>query len=121
MLTEKSDSRQIDTGKDGKERSWLFLDIKKEHFYTPGMNGRGGLALDGSARYISSGKEKGQMPFLLSERGYGILVATDEPVIFCNLPAYGSWLCVEGEGFMDFYFMVGKSRENSVKLKFHTS
>ena len=121
LLTEKSDSRQIDTGKDGKERSWLFLDIKKEHFYTPGMNGRGGLALDGSARYISSGKEKGQMPFLLSERGYGILVATDEPVIFCNLPAYGSWLCVEGEGFMDFYFMVGKSRENSVKLKFHTS
>ncbi len=116
LLSEKSGSRQVDTGKDGSERSWLFLDIKKEHFYAPGMDGRGGLALDGTARYISQGKvspgkEKDKMPFLLSDRGYGILVATKEPVIFCNLPAYGSWLCVEGESWMDFYFLVGKSRE----------
>ncbi len=117
LLSEKSGSRQIDMGKEGTERSWLFLDIKKEHFYTPGMNGRGSLALDGTARYISSGKEKGQMPFLLSDKGCGILVATEKPVIFCNLPAYGSWLCVEGEEWMDFYFLVGKSREEYEKRR----
>ncbi len=145
LLSEKGECRLIEEESGGRGRSWLFLDVgKKEHIYAPGMDGKGGLDLSGSARYISSGNasfgerfsgknipgedfvnetaagqmslEKAsrenvlkQMPLIISDKGYGILMATGAPTIFCNLPAYGSWLSVEGEEWLDFYFFAGKS------------
>ena len=90
-------------------RSWLYLDrAKGEKLYAPGMNGEKGIALNGSARYISHGGK--ELPLLLSENGYGMLIASRKPVISCDIPLYGSCLCAEGEQSLDFYFIAGKQQ-----------
>ena len=61
----------------------------------------------GSGRYISQAVE---LPFVLSDKGYGILVAADSPVICCDIPAYGSYLYAENEIQTDFYFLAGKNQ-----------
>ena len=37
-----------------------------------------------------------ELPLLLSDNGYGILVATNKPVICCDISVYGSYLCAGG-------------------------
>lgn len=90
-------------------RSWLYLDREKgEKLYAPGVHGEKGISLNGSARYISHGGA--EFPLLLSEKGYGLLIATKKPVISCAIPMYGDCLCVEGEPVLDFYFIAGKEQ-----------
>ena len=67
-----------------------------------------GLNLRNTARYISHGKNVNELPFIISDKGYGILMATDGQAICCDVPAYGSYLCAEGESQIDFYFIAGK-------------
>ena len=90
-------------------RSWLYLDREKgEKLYAPSVHGEKGISLNGSARYISHGGA--EFPLLLSEKGYGLLIATKKPVISCAIPMYGDCLCVEGEPVLDFYFIAGKEQ-----------
>lgn len=101
--------RQMESGTGGN-RLWVFPDWKKdEKIYGIGTGGQGVLNLRGTARYISH-KESGELPFLLSDRGYGILLAAEGAAICCDIPAYGSYLYVENEAQMDFYFIAGKTQ-----------
>ena len=111
LLAEKSsDCRRISESQGGKSRSLVFFDWKKDNLYSPGMNGKEGLQLNGKAYYISESSKQNEPPFVLSDKGYGILVATDKPVICCNIPAYGSYLMTEEEQ-IDFYFVAGKNQK----------
>ena len=51
-----------------------------------------------------------ELPLLLSDNGYGILVATNKPVICCDISVYGSYLCAEDEQQLDYYFIGGKKQ-----------
>lgn len=110
LLAERNkECRQIENGIGGKNRTWLFLDWKKgESLYGLGTKEKGGMNLRGGARYISYGNKAAELPFLLSDRGYGILLAADGPAICCDIPAYGSYLYTENEMQMDYYFIAGK-------------
>ena len=112
LLAERSkESRQIETGFDGKNKSWLFLDWQKnESLFGMGAQGESGIQLRGTARYISHGNHADELPFLLSDHGYGILIAADGPTMCCNIPAYGSYLYTESEMQMDYYFIAGKTQ-----------
>lgn len=109
LLSErKSESRQLE----GK-RSWLYLDFQKgEQLYAMGREGQGALKLRGSARYLSAAPG-GTLPFLLSDKCYGILPVTDGVCICCDVPAYGSYLYTENEQ-QDFYFIAGKQQQTIV-------
>ena len=109
LLTERSrDCRLIEDG-GAQPRAWLYLDRPKgEKLYAPGMRGEKGILLNASARYISHGGA--ELPLLLSENGYGMLIASRNPVISCDLPLYGACLCAEGERMLDFYFIAGKQQ-----------
>ena len=78
-----------------------------------GAQGEGGINLRGTARYISHENNTGGLPFLLSDKGYGILIAADGLTMCCNIPAYGSYLYTENEMQMDYYFIAGK-RQNTI-------
>lgn len=80
---------------------------KKEKLYAAGGAGKPGIALEKTARYISHGGAE-ELPFLISEKGYGILFATERPVIACTIPVYGQQLCLEDKDELDFYFIAGK-------------
>ncbi|MCM1124096.1 MAG: DUF4968 domain-containing protein [Eubacterium sp.] len=115
LLAERSkECRQIEKGVDGKNRIWLYLDWqKKESVYGMGAGDASGLNLRRTARYISHGNGVGELPFILSDQGYGIVLAADCPVMSCDIPAYGSYLHAESEEQMDFYFITGK-RQNTI-------
>ncbi|MDO4292659.1 MAG: AAA family ATPase [Eubacteriales bacterium] len=89
-------------------RCRLFLDWQKgEKLYAAGAGGKAGFSPGREARYISHGTA-GELPFLISDRGYGLLIASEKPVFFCDIPAYGSQLCLEGQKVLDFYFIAGR-------------
>lgn len=119
LLAERSrECRQLESNADGSFRTWLYLDWqKKENLYGMGAGDTAGLSLRGSARYISHAgtgqTDGGELPFVLSDQGYGIVVAADSPVMCCDIPAYGSYLCAGSEEQMDFYFITGK-RQNTI-------
>ena len=110
LLAERSkECRQLEIGTNGKMRTWLYLDWQKnENIYAMGAADANGINIRKSARCISHGNGVGELPFLLSDQGYGIVVAADSPVISCDIPAYGSYLHVESGEQMDFYFITGK-------------
>lgn len=110
LLAERSkECRQIDDTAPGRNKAWLFLDWQKdEKLYGMGTEDVNGINLRNTARYISHGKNVNELPFILSDKGYGILMATDGQAICCDIPAYGSYLCAENESQIDFYFITGK-------------
>ena len=112
LLSEKTrECRQLEKGADGKIRTWLYLEWQKgETLYAPGTTDQAGMMLQTTARYISHGENAKQLPFLISDKGYGIIPAADASCLFCNIPAYGSYLYTENEAQMDYYFIAGKTQ-----------
>ena len=119
LLAEQNrECRQLESTADGRFRTWLYLDWpKKETVYGMGAGDAAGLNLRKTARYIShigsNEKEDFELPFILSDQGYGIVLAADSPVLSCDIPAYGTYLYAESERQMDFYFITGK-RQNTI-------
>ena len=111
LLSERSkECRQIETGPGAVNRAWLFLDWPKgEVLYGLGAGDKPGIKLRGTARYISH-DDGSELPLLLSDNGYGILVATNKPVFCCDISVYGSYLCAENEQQLDYYFIGGKKQ-----------
>lgn len=112
LLREKAgECRQIEAG--GKGRVWNFFDWKKETgLYVPGSDRAGGFKLKGSARYIQPGTSEKGLPVVISDQGYCIAFATDQPVICCDIPAFGSYLSAEGEEEIDYYFSLMRSNSS---------
>ena len=113
LLAERSrECRQLENGVNGKYKSWLYLDWQKnETVYGMGTVQAAGINLRKSARYISHDGHTGELPLILSDRGYGIVAAADSSVISCDIPAYGTYLHAGNEDQMDFYFITGKSQK----------
>lgn len=105
LLTQKrQDGRLFEQG----GNRW-YLDFGKEPFYGIGEESREPLALRGSAHILSRGD--GRLPFLISERGYGILPAVSGLCFCCDVSSYGSYLYMEGD-LADCYVIAAKRREN---------
>lgn len=114
LLTERrKECRQLEAARTKNSfQTWLFLDFsKEEHLYAFGPDGRTGIPLKGTARYISS-QDCGTLPLLLSDMGYGILPAAASPVFCCDIPAYGSYLHADSEKQIDYYFICGKRKDS---------
>ena len=121
LLAERSrECRLLDTMTGGGLRAWLFLDWPgKEQLYGIGpdepnagsSSACANILLRGTARYLSHGGGNMGLPFLLSDKGYGLLLPTQNPVFSCDIPAYGSYLCAENVKQMDYYFIFGKRQE----------
>ncbi len=110
LLAERSkECRQIENGINGASKTWLFLDWQKgENLYGIGTQGSANITLRGTAKYFSHGKQSDDLPFLLSDKGYGILLPTDNPAMCCDISTYGSYLYTENETQIDYYFIAGK-------------
>ncbi len=108
LLAERNrECRQAEAFPRGGAQYWLFLEyVKKEQIFALGPKDQQMLPLRQTARYISH--EEG-LPFLFSDQGFGILTASENPVISCDLPSYGTYLHTEGEEQLDFYFIAGKT------------
>ncbi len=110
LLAERSkECRQMQPSSIGPTRNWFYLNWQKgENLYGISAVEKTNLNLKGTARYISHGENAEELPFLLSDKGYGILVASDGPTLCCDIPSYGSYLYTESPDQMDYYFIAGK-------------
>lgn len=110
LLSERSkECRQIENNPGSTPKTWLFLDFQKnETLYGMGGQTQSGIKLRSSAKYIHP-ETSGELPFLLSDKGYGLLLATNGPAICCDVPAYGSYFYTEEEA-IDYYFIAGKQQ-----------
>lgn len=81
-----------------------------EALYGLGQNDTGDLNLRGTTQYLHQGNMKIAVPFLLSSRGYGILLTTGSPAIF-NDNSSGSYLYAEAEDCIDYFFIAGTMDE----------
>lgn len=130
LFAERSkEARQLETAPDGRMKVWLYPDWQgNETVYAMGSGKTQGMNIRKTARYISHGRpvsntlpsecgaqelSTGPLPFLLSEKGYGILLAADSPVICCDLSTYGTYLYAASEVQMDYYLIAGK-RPNTI-------
>ncbi len=85
----------------------LFLDFSpNERLYGLGQAEEGCLNLRGTMQYLHQANLKIAIPFLLSDKGYGIFLSTQSPAIF-NDTQYGSYLYTEADEYLDYYFMAG--------------
>lgn len=85
--------RLIDTA--GAGRSWQFFDWKKTTMIIPDRGLQHGFSMKGSARYIH-GTAQEEFPVMISDRKLAVWVLTDQPVICCDIPAYGSYFRTNG-------------------------
>ncbi len=110
LLTERTrECRQLESTAGGKLKAWQFLELsKKEQLYGFGSEAEAGISLKSTARYLSCEK---RLPFLLSDRGYGIVIAANGPIFCCDIPAYGSYFHIESTRQLDFYFIAGKKQD----------
>lgn len=125
LLSERpKEPRLMEGGTNGLQRSWLFLDWKKEeHLYgfspsacpedaagRTGADKPSGINLRGCARYLS-GPGSHTASLLLSDREYGIVLPAGQTAFCCDVAAYGSYLYQECEKQTDIYFIAGKRQE----------
>lgn len=93
----------------------LFLDWQEdEALFGLGQHEQGVLNWRGTTQYLHQANLKIAVPFLISTKNYGILLATGSPVIF-NDTAYGSYLYTEADIQMDFYFIAGDNFDEIIK------
>ncbi len=107
--------RQIEPGE--KIRTWEYFDWKKdEKLFAKGILYEDLERMTCKARYISFGGKRLRMPLLLSSYGYGLGIASDETVLCCTVPMYGTYIHTEGEGQIDYYFLYGEDKAGVLEL-----
>ncbi len=110
LAEQKKLSRLAAPGSQALTRFFTFFDFdKKEQLYGIHPSGAAILKLNASTAYLNEAADQ-RPPFLVSDKGYGILPLTQAPAIFCDLPAYGSYLYTECQNQADYYFIAGKTQ-----------
>lgn len=112
ILSEKRDEpRMINGG-----MTWTFFGWSgSEKLKAKGILSTEWLDLTAKARYVSFGGKQARMPLLVSNRGYGIAAAASRTALLCNVRTFGTYLHTAGDGQIDYYFILGKDREEIVK------
>ena len=116
LLAERArESRILEKPTIGGSRARLYLDwTKTETLTAMGSGIRATLALKGSARYISHTDKTKKLPMVISDKGYGLVIASLAPTFCCTLPTYGSHICTDGADTLDFYFIAGDTSDEII-------
>lgn len=94
-------------------RMWFDF-AKGEHLYGLGQHEEGVSNLRGQTIYVHQENRKIAIPFMVSDKGYGLLVDTYSPMIF-NDTDFASYLYTEADRELDYYFINGITPDGAVK------
>ncbi len=102
--------RQLEPVNDVSCASWLYLNwARGEQVQAVRMPDGRKVQLRGKACVVSQDDAALPFPLLISDRGYGLLIASSGPVVSCDLPAFGSYIHTKKSRQMDFYFILGET------------
>ena len=103
------ENKQIEPFASGKLQTWSFFETnKKEQLFAVNMTNSQMKPIKGAAYYVS---DSINLPLIISDKGYGLVIASTNPVISCDIPAYGTYLHTEREEQIDYYVIRGKNIE----------
>jgi len=112
LLAEKAEEPRFQEGR----CNWTFFDWEKsEHLKAKGLLAADFMDVTAKAKYISYGGKKLRMPLILSEKGYGLAIASKGTVLFCGIRTFGPYIMAEGSQ-SDYYFISEKNREKLVEI-----
>ena len=115
LAERKMEPRQIE--RNGKCRVWNFFAWERnEKVAAKGFLKGERLPLKHTAKYISYGTKSKKFPCVMSDKGYGLLPVTDNTVLCCNIPMYGSYLCMEETKVSDYFFFIGQNETELIKI-----
>ncbi len=104
--------RQMEPVNDISCAFWLYLNwAKNERLRALDPAGGRDAQLRARACMISPDDAAAPFPLLVSDRGYGLLIASSGPVVCCDLPAFGSYIQIRRSAQLDFYFILGGTEE----------
>lgn len=115
----KEDSKLPRQIEDGIEmgQTWNYFEWpKNQKLYAKGILDDDLERMNGKARYISFGGKRLRMPIVLSDKGYGLGIAAEDSVIYCDIPMHGHYLSTEATNKIDYYFIFGGTMDETIKL-----
>lgn len=83
---------------------------EEEMLFGLGQAEEGVWNLRHTTQYLHQANLKISIPLLVSNKGYGILLSTQSPVIFDDTQ-YGSYLYTEADEYLDYFFLAGNMEE----------
>lgn len=108
--------RQMDVGNQGI-LTWNYFEWPKDQkLYAKGMLDDDLERLNGKARYISFGGKRLRMPCIMSDRGYGLGIAAEHNVVYCDIPMYGHYIYTDNMNQLDYYFIYGGNVQETLEL-----
>ncbi len=119
LLTEQAACcRQMEAVNDVSFSAWLYLDWAKKESLTAANAecAEARIPLRGRAGVISPDNPKFPFPLIVSDAGYGLLIAAESGVVCCDLPSAGSYIQIRKCGQLDFYFLRGETETDILKL-----
>ena len=112
LLAEKAEEPRFQEG----GCNWTFFEWEKsEHLKAKGLLAADFMDVTAKAKYISHGGKKLRMPLVISEKGYGLAVASKGTVLFCGIRTFEPYIMAEGSQ-SDYYFISEKNREKLVEI-----
>lgn len=86
--------------------SWTFFEWnKKTELFAKPATGQLPVRIGQSAKYISYGKESGEMPGLHASNGYELFFPAGRRTMCCTIPMYGPYVFQEGKE-SEYYFRI---------------
>lgn len=112
LLNEKVAEPRLIEGK----KAWNFFDFeKKEKLKVKGILADSLTDVSLKGRYMSYGGKPMKMPLLLSNKGYGIAVASKSDVLFSGIPSFGMYINMAEEQ-VDYLFLYEGTIEKNIAL-----
>lgn len=83
-----------------------------EHVFGLGQAEEGVWNLRGTMQYLHQANRKIAVPFLVSDKGYGIMLTTQSPAVFSDT-VYGTYFYTVADCYLD-YFLVAPDKKNGI-------
>ncbi len=84
-----------------------------EKLFGLGQAEEGVWNLRNTTQYLNQANLKIAIPFVLSSKGYGIMLSTQSPAIFSD-EQYGTYFYTEADEYLDYYFIAGNNFDDVI-------
>lgn len=90
-----------------------FVLDENERVFGLGQAEEGIWNLRGTTQYLHQANRKIAVPFMISDKGYGILLSTQSPAVFSDTQ-YGTYFYTVADCYLDYFFMAPEKKSGIV-------
>ena len=91
----------------------MFKLADDEHVFGLGQAEEGTWNLRGTTQYLHQGNRKIAIPFLVSDKGYGLMLTTQSPAVFSDTQ-YGTYFYTVADYYLDYFFIAPEKKSSII-------